>query len=47
MRKRTVLFAVLLLLTLAIVLGYLYLPAYLEKVFGGFSLPPSAIRELT
>ncbi len=45
MRKRTVLFAVLL-LTLAIVLGYLYLPAYLEKVFGGFSLPPSAIREL-
>lgn len=46
MRKRTVLFAVLL-LTLAIVLGYLYLPAYLEKVFGGFSLPPSAIRELT
>lgn len=46
MRKRTVLFAVLL-LTLAVVLGYLYLPAYLEKVFGGFSLPPSAIRELT
>lgn len=45
MRRRTVLFAVLL-LTLAIVLGYLYLPAYLEKVFGGFSLPPSAIREL-
>lgn len=45
MRKRTVLFAVLL-LTLAVVLGYLYLPAYLEKVFGGFSLPPSAIREL-
>lgn len=45
MRKRIVLFAVLL-LTLAIVLGYLYLPAYLEKVFGGFSLPPSAIREL-